>query len=133
MAELLLRVIDRGTPSLMQQYVKLTNRGDIDEVCENGWGWSDLERSLPFWRILRVPDMGMEEAVALMAREPGDPVTNPYLQSRAFCLSLDQFTGDAKTWLDDDTRALPTMKFSAGEVRAMKVLKPAIRNPKVIG
>lgn len=66
MAELLVRVVDKGEP----ENVRCTKRGDVIVVMPDGWMWGNAELADPHYRILRVPDMSVSEASALLAEEP---------------------------------------------------------------
>ena len=47
--ELLISFVDKS------DHVGSTKRGDVIEICPDGWGWSDAELTHPDWRIIRSP------------------------------------------------------------------------------
>jgi hypothetical protein len=109
MAELLVRVVSKSSADPAQD-AKLTKRGDVIIVVPDGWGWSDIERSDPQWRIFKWPSVSESEASALLTPElpvSEADVDNPLLQRRGFNLNLDAAILPAalKAYLADDTRA----------------------------
>ena len=130
MAEFLIRVQDKLNLDSPFSDVKCLKRGDVVCVCPDGWRWSDRERTLPFWRIVKVPDMMISEAEAFLTPEPGDPVTNKMLQRRAFRFDLSLLD---PAFVADDSRKAPFVVTDALNARDAKVLKPAISDPAVIG
>jgi len=143
MAEFLVRVADKVNPDSPYLDAKCLKRGDVVVVCPDGWPWSQLERTLPFWRIVRVPGMSLSEAEAFLAPEPGDPLVNKMLQRRQFKLDVDGpgFNAQERAFFSDDARAAHAITISvasfltvdADTVRALKVMKPPLADPKVIG
>lgn len=47
--ELLVSIADKC------DHVGSTKRGDVIEICPDGWGWSDAELNHPDWRVIRSP------------------------------------------------------------------------------
>lgn len=86
MAELLVRTADDG-PSL---------RGDVIVALPDGWAWSEAERDASHWRILAVPGLPDEEAIALTAPGRTPPGSGLVAPSRHFYLDLDAL-GRART------------------------------------
>jgi hypothetical protein len=71
MAELLIRIIDRGGVDVAKGYTD-SKAGDVIAACPDGWAWSEAERTAPYWRIIQVKLLASETAV-LLAVGDGDP------------------------------------------------------------
>ena len=110
---------------------KLPQRGDLITVHEDGWVWGTQELSDQFVRVI-VPDAGVTDFDSLLAHEmpqPGnehDEFMNFYntLQFRGFKLDVDAYTGGV-------LRSGTTVPYD--EVMALKVQRPPLPDPKVIG
>jgi hypothetical protein len=61
--------------------------GDVVVMRPDGWAWGSKERTLPFWRIVRVP-ITEAEAEAFLNREPGDLRTDRTLRRRVYRLDF---------------------------------------------
>lgn len=61
MAELLIRVVDRGKGE------EASKAGDVIAICPDGWEWSHIELTHQDWRIVRVPILKSTED-AFLAR-----------------------------------------------------------------
>lgn len=143
MSELLLRVTDKINPDFYLN-THCTKRGDVIVVAPDGWSWSALELTLPFWRILKVPALNVSEASAYLAPELDTDPNHPSrtLQRRAFKFDIDStlvtLPAVLVTYLADDTRAQQTFTItnqilSKNDLIKLKVAKPAIVDPGVIG
>jgi hypothetical protein len=138
MAEFLLRVVDKvNTDPVLN--TKCTKRGDVIVVQEDGWAWGLRELTDPQYRLLRVPAMSLSEARTFVAEEQD---VNPQAPSRmllrrAFKLDIDHpiVPIPVKAWLADATRATPllVLNLNISIVRGLKVLKPSIPDPQIIG
>jgi hypothetical protein len=135
MAEFLIRVQDKINTSSIYFDVKCLKRGDVVCVCPDGWPWSQLELTLPFWRIVKVPGMALDEAQAFLVPEPGDPLLKKTLMARQFKLDIDNLVlpQSIKDWIADATRAQPFLVVALAQTRALKVLKPPVLDPAIIG
>ena len=137
MCEFLLRVHDKKhaetEPDKPYLDVKLMQRGDIVECRDNGWPWSHLERSEPFWRIVKIPQMSLEEGQTYLAREPGNKLLNKMLQKRQFKLNLDNpaLPASIRDFINDDTRAVDSITINANSVRNIRTTKDPVPDPNV--
>lgn len=140
MAQLLVRVTDKVSPDIYQN-AKLTKRGDVIAVQADDWQWGTKELTEPFWRIVKHTGVSVSEAEAFLAPEPEVDPQNPSrtLQRRAFKLNIDAAVIPAmiRDWLNDNTRAVPVFDVTAliplNAFRALKLAKPPIADPNVIG
>ena len=135
MAEFLIRVHDKVNPDSIYRDVRCLKRGDVVSVCPDGWVWSTRELTFPFWRIVKVVGMALDEAEAFLAPELGDLRLNKMLRRRAFKVDVDRTTlpKRIKDWLADDTRAVPFLEINTTTVRDLKTLKEPLSDPGVIG
>lgn len=120
MCELLIRVADKMNDDPFKD-AKCTKRGDVIHVAPDGWPWGNEEKTLPFYRIVRLPGVPLEEAQALLGPELDDDPRNPsrVLQRRAFRLDLDH----------------PDFKdgMNVATFRRLKLKKLKLKDPAVIG
>lgn len=138
MSELLVRVADKINSNFYLN-CQCTKRGDIVACCADGWPWSIAEKTLPFWRILKLPNVTVAQVTPYLVPElPVDPL-NPSktLQKRAFKLDLSNVVLPAalKTFIQDDTRAQPSYTFnaSAATIASITIRKSTIADPAIIG
>lgn len=110
--ELLIRVHDKDS----DRRHRMCERGDVVVVCPDGWAWSEKEKTLPCWRILRV-DMSEAEAIALTAPEVG-------IGGRRRAIGID-LSALPQEWLNDDLRRRP---IAVGTIR--RVTKTQKAGPK---
>lgn len=104
MAELVVMVVDRLHPHDVYLNAAAYKRGDVIEVRPDGWPWGTEELAHPDWRILRIPDLTVSEASALLAEERNtDPAhQSRTLQRRAFKLDLEHAAvGELRAFFDD--------------------------------
>lgn len=132
MAELLVRVVDKSNPTNPALDAKLTKRGDVIAVLPDGWGWSDIERTAPHWRIFKWPSVSESEASALLS--PELPISeadtnNPLLQRRGFNLNLDAaiIPAGLKAYIADNSRVQAFFNVPAGVTLASLKQKKARR------
>jgi len=108
-------------------------------ACPDNWNWGVDEKTLPFYRILKLPNVTLAQAAPYLAPEPPVDPLNPSktLQKRVFSLNLAHVTLPAalKTFIADDTRASPSYTFNAtaAQIAAVVVTKAPIADPGVIG
>lgn len=134
MAELLIRVKDKvGATALLDS--KCTKRGDVIVVQEDGWPWGKDERELPFYRILQLPNITVNQASTMLAHELDTDPQHPSrtLQRRMFKLDLSNVTIPAalKNYVQDDTRASPAFSSNVGVAffQGLIVRKTPIADP----
>lgn len=139
MAEILLRVHDKVNDDLYLD-CKCTKRGDVIVVSPDGWNWGTEERSLPFYRIVKMPGVSVAAAQAFLGRELDTDPTNPSrtLQRRAFRFNIEHASLPTAfaSYLADDTRASATFTLAAFKdhhLAAVKSGKSRIADPGVIG
>ena len=142
MAEMLIRVIDKIGDDIYHS-ARLTKRGDVITAAPDGWPWSKEELSAPFWRVVKLPHVSLEQAQTFLAPELDIDPRNPskVLQRRAFRFDLESadIPGDVKTWLADDARTEPVLTVTAEKLSAeqvmtsVKVAKAALTDFAVIG
>lgn len=135
MAEFLIRVKDKVNPDSPYLDVRCLKRGDVVDVCPDGWPWSQKELTEPFWRIVAVSGMTLDEAKTFLEPEPGDINLNRMLRRRAFFVDVDNTSlpKAIKTWIADDTRATPILSITLTRIRDLKTAKTPLTDPNVIG
>ena len=126
MCELLIRVRDKEFADTYQK-VKQLGRGDVVVVVENGWSWSQKELTNPDWRILKLPNILVDDVVDLLAPEenPTPGVPNRMLQRVGKRLDLSHVNlASLLAWIQDDTRAQPTrtVNITRAQARAGSVI-----------
>lgn len=125
MCELLVRTVDKSNPDDIYLDVKLTKRGDVIVIREDGWPWSEAERTSPFWKIFKMPGIKASDLSAFIAEEPGDPKFNQTLQRRAFKFDLDSY---ASAVFKGD---IPAEITKTSDALSLKVAKPPVDDPAV--
>lgn len=142
MAELLIRVVDKiGDDVYLDS--KCLKRGDVVVAREDGWQWSDEERSAPFWRIVVIKGMSLTEAEVFTSPElPDDPlVVSKTLRKRAFKFNLDHpdLPKEFKDVVDDHERKDAALVIELAALEAavpfasLKEARPKIEDPAVLG
>lgn len=132
MAELLVRVMDKINADPYKD-CRCTKRGDVIVARPDGWTWGKEERAAPFWRIVRVLDLSLDEAEALTAEEPQKSrEPNPMRQRRQFFIDLAAFP------VDDQTKYVGPRRDAqydadVATVRAAKTERPPREDPAKIG
>jgi hypothetical protein len=138
MCEVLVRVRDKVNEDFYRD-TKCTKRGDVIVVAPDGWPWGNDELTLPFWRIVKLPNISVSEASTLLAPEVDTDPANPSktLQRRAFKLDLSNVNLPQAVidFLKDGTRSSPSITLNVGVAgfRALKVQKQPVADPAVIG
>lgn len=138
MCELLVRVSDKVNEDFYRN-CQCTKRGDIISLCPDGWNWSTSEKTVPFWRIVKLPNVTVAQATPYLRPEIATDPLNPSktLQKRAFKLDLSNATLPAAfiTFIQDNTRAQPSYTFnaSAATIASIVVLKSPITDPAILG
>lgn len=117
MAEMLVRVVDRSNNDPLLD-ARLTKRGDVIAICDDGHAWSALERSGTPWIIVRVPGATVADLSAFVAEEPQN-AANPHrlLRVRAFSFNLAAHQGASMT---------------LQQALALKSPKPPLPDPAVL-
>jgi len=106
MAEMLVRNVDKVSDDPRKD-ARLTKRGDVIVVCEDGWPWSAAESAGNPWAIVKVPGASVDDLASYLAEEPDDGT--PKLRARrAFRFALDRH--DGKPLLPEQAQALRERK-----------------------
>lgn len=132
MCELLVRVVDKvnDDPYLDAQCLK---RGDVVVVCEDGWPWSAEEQKNPHWRIVRMPGIPAEKALAFLGPElPESPEDQSrVLRRRAFKFDVDALP---EKFVADDKRDEHAVDLAVTErdLSALKLAKARAVDPNVL-
>ena len=136
MAELLVRVVDKVNDDPYLD-CHCTKRGDVIVIAPDGWSWGREELTNPHWRIVKAPNISVDDASAFLGPELETNPQNPsrVRQKRGFKLGLERLPPNWALWLADDTRAQPTKTFNGAgaALLAMKARKPALADPNVMG
>lgn len=134
-----MRVVDKVNKDSIYLDCQCTKRGDVIVACEDGHVWGKDELANPDWRIFQIPALPLSQALAFCSPElPVDPL-NPSktLQKRAFKFNLDDpsFALQFSTVLADSSRTTTKAQVALSDaaVAALKVAKPPIPDPAVIG
>lgn len=124
--ELLVRIVDKPCPQGYDEMkaLKLTKRGDVIAIQENGFAWSERERKNPEWAIIRV-SITRAEAQALLTPEATSDQKRHLRRKRGFMLDLDA--------LGISSRSREVDGKTASSVRSAKILKTPLEDPKVVG
>lgn len=143
MAELLVRVVSKVNPSDVYKDVKLTKRGDVIVAQPDGWGWSDMEKTNPDWRIFKWPSVTVSEASVFLSPElpiapkaSPDMPDDPMLQRRGFNIDVDlaALPASLRQYLSDMTRAQSSFDVPAQiTISMVKRQKERRVDPAVIG
>jgi len=109
-------------------------RGDCVIAVENDWPWSQEELTNPAWRIVKIPDMSLSEAQSFMVPDLGNPEYGYLSQRRKFTIDEALITlPEAQVFIADDTRAQPSMTFTADQLRGVVKERPPLQDPAYIG
>lgn len=142
MAEMLVRLFNKYEGEDSKLISKSTGRGDVIVAVEDGWNWSEIERTSYNWIIINCP-AALSKCRTLRTPEQGDRFEDPYLWILAFYLDLDilislghtiPFAEDAKIGkANNSKRPTASITITEAEFDLAKVLKSKIENPAVIG
>lgn len=113
--ELLIRVHDKLDVA-HPKADRVCGRGDVVVACRDGHPWTENERTAPFWRIIKVPDLAEIEAQMLtqprlVITQDGAMITG----RRAKTLDLASLP---KTFIEDDSRSQPWISVNAETIRS---------------
>ena len=124
MVEALIRVADKTNSNSEELNSKKTKRGDVIVVCDDGWPWSEWERTNPDWRVVRFPDEVASDIRAMVTPEFDEDSSKPRatLKARAFCLDLDD-SNMAVLSNPPDGKVI-SVNLSVAKLRVAKVTKP---------
>lgn len=141
--QLLVRVVDKinQDPVLNEQ---LTKKGDVIAFKEDGKEWGIMELKNPEWRIIHVPNMTLEQAIALTDNEVKDgSIEGQILRKRGMKLDLDKIDAleEQKILATKNVSRKTNVKTDAvdAQVRLSSVLsnmitkEPISSNDKIIG
>lgn len=124
MCEMLVRTVDKAPLDTPDAHARVSQRGDVITIQEDGWNWSKLERENSFWKIVKLPNVTPQAMEAFLASEPGDPATNKYLRRRHFSFDLgayDRLPPKAQSALNKESAL------------SLKKQKPPVDDPSTIG
>lgn len=132
--------VNGSSGSLSFDY-SLPQQGDVIWVGADGAPWGVCEQGLiypgnpngnhNFWRILKLPNVTVNQASTMLAPEVNvDPTKpSPYLQFRAFFLDKTKIpAGVLATYWNDDTRAAPfiSMPYTATQLATLKTQRTPV-------
>src|SRR5690606_17653855 len=121
MCEVLLRVIDKSDPDPKIDS-KCLKAGDVVVIREDDWNWSEMEKTAPFWRIVRIVGMSVEEAtLEFLAPENGSDANNPYLRRRKSFIDIDSLSQSNKNAIAAE-RNNNVLQIPAGLIRSAKAV-----------
>ena len=124
MCELYIRTVERVNAEDKYATPKLTQRGDVIVIREDGWKWGSGETDSAEHIIVPIPGVPAGKLTAFLVPEIGDPMVNKMLQRRGFGFDLDAYFAALKA----DSKAL-----TEGVALALKFVRPPIPDPNVIG
>lgn len=137
--QLLVLVVDKTSPDPARN-IQLEKRGDVIAVRrpDESWGLNELLGA--DWRIISVPDMTEDEANSFLAPEL-EPIGKPDapVMKRIFKFNIDSYvdksTVDAPrtATYDKDQLVVPDVQAVKSDVLAVKIMKPASKDPSIIG
>lgn len=137
MCEVLLCVVDHSHPTNIYLDTKLPKRGDIIDIVADGHLWGGMELSDPDWRILRLPGIDRATLSDWLVRgapqlRSGDHDTQLY---RLHMADLDHVAipSALTVWLNDASRAVPIATVPAILLATVRISRPLVTNPAVIG
>lgn len=134
MCELLIRLVDKvnDDPELDLQCLK---RGDVVTIQEDGWSWSERERTNPDWMIVKIPGVSASTFNYLMVPEPDDLSDFKHLRRRWNHIDLDSTalpTG-VRTALQGGTRKTETVTLDRMVISAAQRMKAPMRDTVASG
>lgn len=88
-------------------------RGDVVTIQEDGWKWTEAEQSGDLC-VVKIPGVLVSDLTGFLEPEPGDRLTNKFLQRRAFKFDLDKHDGKP---------------LDLGKALALQVVKPSKTDP----
>ncbi len=108
MADLLIRIRDKESSGDPETDAVQFKRGDVIAVWPTPGPWGTEELRNPDWRIVRLPNVSVEDAQELMAPERLATLDGERLmRKRRARLDVDNLPAPVRAWLADDTRAVP--------------------------
>ena len=90
--ELLIRIVNRGDGGPGD-----SQAGDLIAAMPDGFAWGEVERTAPFWRIVRVGLVQAEVNALLASHEPTSLADT--FRRRKYTVGIDNFPATAKTIL----------------------------------
>lgn len=138
MCEALIRVVDKvNTDPYLD--CKLFKAGDIVTLQDDNWGWSVAEQTNSDWRIVKFPNIPLQQAVDYLQPERDADVAHPsrMLRRRKFTFDLTNTSLPVafRNWLADSTRAAPTRAINLTGAQLVTYMRsrPPIQDPNVLG
>lgn len=131
MCEILLRLTDKVNSNPILDS-RLTKRGDVIAVQEDGWPWGDGEISSGEYVVIKLPNVTVSQASPFVSPElevdPKNP--SPVLQRRGFKLNIASIPQGV---LDKINNRVPgqgvTFNATPAQIAALKVKKTPLPNP----
>jgi hypothetical protein len=126
MADLVIRI--RAKPEANSELAALkTTRGDVIEVLPTPWAFSVIELTNPDWRILRLPNVSVADALVLTKPELLTDAggVDRLRRKRSAFFDVDDATLPTaiSTWLLDDLRAVPIFTSNINRAQFLKFVK----------
>lgn len=104
---------------------------DVVEIKPDGFAWGNDEKTLQYWRIIRIPNMTQAHADALLAYEPGNQLINKMLRKRGNYFDLNDLPG-AMQDIIFAPRMQPitaTLNNNANQISALIKVKVPLQDP----
>lgn len=117
MCEILIRVIDKTHPDPVED-VLCTKRGDVLAVQEDGWLWGTGDQSNPDWRIIKLPNIGVELFYDMLQRD--EDANGVMLRKRKRFLNINSLPNQAKNKIMNATEPIT---FNVTEQQALNAIK----------
>jgi len=134
MCELLVRLVDKvnDDPELDLQCLK---RGDVVTIQEDGWNWSERERTNPDWMIIKVPGVSISTFEYLLVPEPDDLSDLKHLRRRWNQINLESVAlpVGARMALQGGTRRTEAVTLDRAVVSAAQRMKAPMRDTVASG
>jgi hypothetical protein len=139
MCEILIRARDKVNVDDVYLDVKCLKRSDVVAVVPDGWAWSQLELTAPYWRIVKLPQVSVNAASVLLTPEvlQSPEASEKMLRSRGAKWDLDSATWSTpvRNWINDDSRATPfrSVNINEADFLSLVVQKTPLPDPNVLG
>lgn len=137
MCEILLKATNATSPDPYKD-VKCYKAGDVVVVMPDGWGWGSKELTDPMFRIVKLPNVTVEQAVGILCAweidvNPAQP--SRMLQRRGYRVWYEQLSGQPRAYWLDATRASPSFTWNVtfAQLQNFRLQKAPVPDPNVIG
>jgi hypothetical protein len=118
MAELVIQMVDRVNPSSAKLDAGCLKRGDVIDICADGWEWSERELTNPNWRIIKLPGIPVETLLDLLEAQLAADRT--FVRKRSRYLDIDSLPSNIKNKI---TNATQPLTFSVSERTALNAIR----------